>query len=408
MSYSDYEDYYHTESDYDYLYGNNDDNYNCIKSDRKSDGHTFRANILRNYQNAEYTVDIKRPYNKDGIVVTHLDSLIGSISLNRYWNISLRKGKLFDRFISEIEEIANNKKVTYDKGSNMNLTHYFVPSTGLIINSKQNNSNVNFGSVFDNDYNVKERFITIGFNTYSNKYQYKKVKDSLVKINIPITDYNTLYSDNEQRYLPTKFSVGKNNINMTFHHTMTISSLIICPETLIFERIHGDNSNCVKGCSKNKHTISVLKNDPGYITRFNLYYRSSKTHGKWINHGIYQGCSALLTPVKVSFDPVEVDELRIEPIDYVTKFDKVKIHAVGEKLLSNPVADNIVVEYIVKTPRDGKYSKRKICDSCHRVDKDIKFWQFRHKNSIKPRYNSVSNMNYDEVCDLDNYSDFAD
>jgi hypothetical protein len=388
-------------SDYD------DDNYTYIKSDHKSDGHTHRANLRGKLGVSDYMVNVVRPYNMKEIPVTQMDSMI-QINNPYRRDSSLRKGYLFEQFISKIEEIAESKKVRYQKHDNMISTHYYVPVTGFISNP---NKKIYPCSNTSHDFNqysfAKERFIVIGSNRYSTLYSYKKVRDSYVKLAMVDINDQDFYSDNEQKYLSTSTLVRTNYIQLKYHHDISINSLVVYPEKLIFESIHGDGMNCAaKGCNKSKHTINVLKNNPGYITRFTLYYRSSKTQGKWVNHGNYTGCTNMFTPVKVSFDTISVNEIRIVPIHFVNKFDKVKIWAVGETSWSKPIeSGSITVEYVVKTPRDGVYVQSKICDNYHYINREYKEWQNRNKDRIKPRFGSAKIKMHDDCYDFSNFSD---
>ncbi len=381
--------------------------YYYTKPTFKAPSHTFRRNVRATLAERDYKLKIKRPYRGSEIPVTLMDSILSNPVndtifsgfcpeiFNTYRDISLKKTNLFHNFINMIEEIAKNKKTTFDSSTNMVSTHYSVPCSGFISKHKPNFWDKSYCPESSNT-SVKERFIVIGNNRYSNLYTYKKVHDSLVKLNIPDNDDSTMILDNEQQYLPTKTDVKGSYIQMSYHHDINISSIIISPEKMIFDKIHGDNIECVKGCAKDKHTINVLRFNPGYISRFALHYRSSKTNGKWINHGIYQGCNDMFTRVKVSFDSIDVNQLRIVPIDYVNKFDKVKIHAVGQSDMANAPLDDIMVEYIVRTPREGKYAQNKIRDYVHWTNKEYREYQFRLKDRQKPRFVNgyVDNKNY--------------
>ena len=179
-----------------------------------------------------------------------------------------------------IDIAHNNRTVTYS-----------VPACGSFgIPRKPNTYSV------DNQWDIGSgKYISVnGLGYYTNNY-YVRSGDIYTKLNVPKTysdnsSYFNLLNENEQAYCAKSngFSKSANNFTLSYHHDIGITCVIICPEKLRFNPVHGDNT-CIHNCSKPNHCIQVLANNPGYITKFNLYYRSANTNGKWIGLGVFNG-----------------------------------------------------------------------------------------------------------------------
>lgn len=263
--------------------------------------------------------------------------------------ISLNKHSGFDRLIDQIEELAEAKNgPRFCKRANCTVTTYQIPEMG---------DTFRFTDLIPNDTSgqsdtVHERMIQINGATYSNTQLYYPNNIGYAKLKVPKNwnpdvQMNLLDSD-EHSYVSTKISHTANSIDTRYHHEIEISAVCLHPSKPIFEMIHSDAA-CVHDCEKPKHCIRVMTNKPGYITKFDLYYRSSQTGNKWIFHGSYCGSTHQFDSVKIPIEPVVIKELRIVPTQFENSWNKVKVLAIG-KTDSVPVSTDTFIDYVVTIP----------------------------------------------------------
>ncbi len=362
---------------------------------RKASTHTLRK---RNYATpTEYMVNITRPLCDIGIPVTEMDDYVNDKSIfipqsyNEFNNkISLGKKKMYEDFIFYIEEFCISKTEKYDIQNNMNKTIYKVPIIGYIKN--ESDRNYNYQTSMFKEKIQDEKFIMINHKMYSiNKY-YRAFGLNYTEVNIPENYFtNTKPDIGEHYYTSDKMSCLKDNITYSFHHEIKISSLIIKPENMSFKNVHGDNTYSqyerrnTSLMRKKKYFIKVLENDPGFITKFELQYRSDLTNGQWIKHGIYNGNVSIADSVKICFEEIQVKEIKIVPISFHKSFEKVQIKFIGKADVKIST-DDIFVTYEISIPRDGKYLKysSKVLEKKINYGDNLKIWRYGKKN----RYNN--------------------
>ncbi len=386
---------------------------------RKASTHTLRR---RNYTTpTEHIVTVKRFHSEEGIPVTQMDEHISDKTIfcpTSYYqtngmrenNIPLGKKEMYDNFIFNIEELCSSKSVTFDKSSNMNKTVYKVPIIGYFKHDFKKYSQFSMSKIDSddmNDVNVvnDEKFIMIRHKLYSVDKYYREIGLEYGELNIPKNYFDVDKPNETEKYFtPHKISCIKDNITFSFHHDVKISSLVIKPEKMSFKCVHGDNSlsrydrRNTQLMRKQKYSIKVLENEPGFISKFELLYRSELTNGQWVKHGIYNGNAGIADTVKIAFDEIQVKEIRIIPISFHKSFEHVDIKFVGHND-TKPTSDELFVIYEISIPRDGKYLKysSKISDK-YKYSHDDKYWGLKHyRDSKQKRYTREmirESMNY--------------
>ena len=396
-----------------------DSNYICDYNDTKN--YRARKGTIRKCSNryayADYAINVKRPYFDNTYPVTEIDFLLDSSAwagagadgmnvnkFNVYKTFSLRKNGLFDTFINDIEEIAVNRVESVDIARNQKIICYSVPACG------------HFGTPGTikstwphNWYETTGRYISIGGIGYWTKNYYVQSGDIYTKLNVPKSywdnpehELSNLLTECEQTYCAKSGGFVKSNSSFTmgYHHDIPINCVIICPERLRFNMVHADNSSCAHNCSKSKHCIQVLTNNPGYITRFNLYYRSSNTDGKWIGLGIYDGCRNMYEPVKVYFDTIMAKEIRIVPIASHGTISKCKVMSVGPTKSKQVVSKDTVVKYTLMMPLTGIPRQTSVSDNYvwSHYSKDYKYYYTKLKRkelkNSRAKITSVDDIGY--------------
>jgi hypothetical protein len=203
----------------------------------------------------------------------------------------------------------------------------------------------------------RERFIMIDGNKYSKWKLYRRISGRLVPLHLP-TNYDfgvkAIVNDGEQTFRVAKTTIGKSYITMTFPSDVQLSGLSIHPEKLQFESIHSTAIRCHGKCTKLKHCISCLSNDPCYVMSFKIYIRSTLTDG-WIPYGTFSGNTSIFDSTRISFDLIMVKEMRIIPTNYHTGFDKIQLFPIGPSISATPTSNDMFVTYTLVTPRDGTY-----------------------------------------------------
>jgi hypothetical protein len=351
---------------------------------RKAPTHTMRQ---RNYvTEKEFCVIPKRPSCEDGIPLTEMDEYFTDTNVFRSYltsrPIPLGKKDLYDDFVFYIEELCSSKTVTYDKRSNMIKTAYKVPIIGFLKKETVQHSYNSPEYQSQND----DKFIMIHGKLYSLDKYYREVGLEYTEVTIPEGYFSDVRLDTgEHSYIAQKTSCSKDTITFSFHHDVMISSLLIKPEKMTFKNVRGDNTHSrydrrnTSLMRKQKYCIKVLENEPGFISKFELHYRSELTNGQWVKHGIYNGNVSIADSTKISFDEIQVKEIRIVPISVHKSFDRVHIKFIG-KVDVKPKSEEIFVTYEVLTPRDGQYLKysSKVVDkySTNWWNESTKHWKY--------------------------------
>ena len=329
------------------------------------DRHTkIRADCYRLSEIADYYMGILRPSNIEAnlIPITEVDDLLSDndIRLGDY-EMSLGKNYRFTTIIDALKQFSVRETETYDKLCNMKTFIYTVPVIGFIttgLTSPKSIINIS-NPIPDSSRSYQERIIIINGDRYSSHKTYKRVGLRFVPLNIP-ANYNSnittpIVNDDESVFRVSKQDITKDSIKMTFLSEIAISTLSIHPEMMQTDSIHSDIIRCNGTCMKSKHCILVQKNDPGFLTKFELHYRSSLTKGQWLKHGTFSACSSMFDIARIKFDEITVKEIRIIPIAFHKSFDKIKIFPIGLAISKAPISSDMFVTYSVSMPREGHY-----------------------------------------------------
>lgn len=373
---------------------------------RKPESHTMRKTVV--HVPHEYTVEITRPECSDGIPVTEMDQYLNDRAFHRYTYggpimIALHKKDLYERFIFEIEENCVEKTTVYDKQNNVNKTKYKVPAHGLLVDHietpRSDISQQKVETVED-----IQKFIMIRGKMYPVYNYFREVGLEYGKIQLPKNYFSTqsLCEDDETGYCVNKTSFSKDVITYSFHHDMKISSIVLQPELMKFKQVAGDGKFSRYDrqnplvLRKQKHYINVLENDPGYLSKFELSYRSELTNGQWVKHGIFNGNVSITDFTKISFDEIQAKEIRITPLSFHKSFEHIRITFIG-KCEVKPKSEQIFVTYAVSVPRDGKYMKKytKSCDSNAYRSFDSEFREWTKFSQLKKQRNKKRELNYE-------------
>ena len=305
------------------------------------------------------------------VPVTEIDDIIGMSNFShKEIDVSLGKNDMFHTVQDGLDTHATTMVKTFDVYTNIEKRTYTVPVIGYInINSTTTDDidceyfHTGYGytsrnHTSDNTYSdngPRERYIVIDGNTYSTWKKYKRHGGKFVPLNISSDTQSDHLGENEQAFRIAKFSPNKSSITVTLPKETILSGFTLEPEKMIFEKIHSTTIRCGHYCTKKKHHISCLKNDPGFVITFKLFIRSSLTDGQWLSLGTFAGNSSMYDSIRITFENITVTEFRIVPTNFHKAFDKIQITPIGPSISSAPVSDEEFVTYILETPRDGKY-----------------------------------------------------
>ena len=378
-----------------------------ITFERRSNSHTMRKIAMHTVR--EYSVKITRPQytgSENGVYVTEMDEYLGSKAFHHGYNnlpatIALHKNELYEQFIFDIEENCVEKSMTYDKFSNMNKTKYKVPVIGVLVGITHPPSYASQRVTFDDEKEELQKFIMIRGKIYPIWKYFRENGLEYSEIHLPENYFSkkSLCEDGETSYCPQKTSFSKDMMTYSFHHDMKISSIILRPELMKFKQVSSDNRMSRYDRAnpailrKKKYHINVLENEPGFLSKFELHYRSEQTNGQWVKHGIYNGNVSSIDFSKISFDEITAKEIRIIPLSFHKSYEHIRMTFIG-KCNMRPKSEELFVTYEVSIPRDGKYMKYSStnCDSNVTTagNRDWKQWKMHNKkrellNEIRER-----------------------
>ena len=347
-------------------------------------GHTFRHRY-NGYSNGNRgRLECTRPHMKDSTVpITEADSLLSYRDIHTMTYASgygmhgftLQKRELFDDFIEACEEFATEKNVTYDRKTGLDEYEYIVPivdhlnlnkipcrediydpqpcsKKGVNKPKQQQQSKKNKKRSWKY-YEMKKQskaeshYVIIDGNRYNPDYIYKRIAGSVVPI-IMHPNQEIKYDDDEG-FLRSKTSISKTSVTVTFPKDSEVNGIVLNPEPMKFEYVYDTR---VRGGRRNASYIRVLENDPNYIQKFELYYRSSNTDGQWVKHGIFDGNSSMFDSTKIKFDEIVAKEFRLIPITHTGSFEKISVISLMhiEKRCDEPEDDSVT--YTVYLPHD--------------------------------------------------------
>lgn len=317
-------------------------------------GHTFRNRYNYNSNVERNTVHWSRPLMQDGLIpITEVDSLLSYREINTMKSngFNLEKRELFNDFIEACDEFATEKNVTYDYMTGLDKYEYVVPIIDHLNLSKipcrediydpipclkkgnvKPNQQIQSNKSKKNKkrswkyYEMKKQaqidyhYVVIDGNRYNSNYIYKRIAGSFVPIVMhPIQEIK--YNDDEG-ILRSKTSTSNTSITVTFPKDSAVNGIVLNPEPMKFEYVYDTR---VRGGRRNASHICVMTNNPNYIQKFELYYRSSNTDGQWIKYGIFDGNTSIYDSIKIKFDEIVAKEIRIIPITHTGSFEKVSV-----------------------------------------------------------------------------------
>lgn len=365
------------------------------------------VHTMREYCNSIPTTDVDSLLPLAYILMSNAYKVSG----NRYWGKSfpLRHREMYDTFIDALEKDYISKKCIYNKRTGFEQFEYTIQTTGYI----------DFASLYKNDDDIynpiacpkkdyKNQSLPnktcrkIKFRSWRAYNTQKEVDNKINYIYINNNKYsvNNVYKCNGTDFVPVIIHKKANTpilnidevfirnhcsvnvaVNVNFTKDTTLSGLVLNPEPMKFENIYEDfnenfkknikniknikNNNDKKRYQRNRSTrqnkrrfIRCMINDPGFITKFELYYRSSQTNGLWIKYNICNGNVSNHEPTKIVFDDLIIArQIRIVPLSHYKSFEKVIVEFFANKIPIDNDANGSVT-YIVNTPRNirGIYS----------------------------------------------------
>jgi hypothetical protein len=328
---------------------------------RRPTKHTVKKSL--NYESfTNSKLDITRPDDSEMIPITEVDELTNLIPIvpNHIENIILSKKDAFNKVPSTLEYYCTKKTTSYDMFTNIIKITYEVPITGFVNNNNSYNSyktrrSKKILSRKIENPQKRERFIVIGEQIYSCLKTYRPYGNGYIVLNIPakILPIPEIPS-NSQIFRIAKKKVTKNDITFTLIFPVKLNSISIQPESLQFTQVHSTAFTCHGNCTKNKHCITVLENDPGYLSEFKMMIRSPLTNNQWISIGSFVGNNSIFDSTIVSFDEITVKEMRIIPTSYHKSFDKIILNPIGNRIVKNNISSDTVT-YALYISRDGSY-----------------------------------------------------
>ena len=196
------------------------------------------------------------------------------------------------------------------------------------------------------------------------------------------------------QFVRNRRSVGTTALTISFIKDTSLTGFVLEPEPMKFEYVYED-VDARRSQRRNRGFIKCLVNDPGFITKFEVFYRSTLTDGQWIKYNIFDGNDNNHTPTKIVFDEeIVAKEIRIIPLTYVNSFEKIGVTPFTTIIPEekNDMADTVT--YYIETshlPANSYIYKPDVlcCGSsfwrCHNYkkgDKKIKQREFREMCDI--------------------------
>jgi hypothetical protein len=342
---------------------------------RKKNQHTTRKQKpgMTDFPTETYLVINRGKSDSNDIPITEIDEIIGEKYLSNgttYINYS----NYFERLLDSLEKYCIRKQEKYDIQQNMNKTIYSVPVTDIIFNkgtsNVQNKKITTNQNVHDEIHEgCKERFIIIGDKQYSNKNIYHRISNGFVPVKIPNPSLEVdIFSNKENVSIPddlmyvrvekSSFDDKTNTFTFTFPFETSINGINLEP-VVSYTTIHTTMFKCTthghRKCEKPRHCINVIKNY-GFIKKFEIYYRTPSISSKWIFFGKFDGNYSMFSHNLINFDDIIVKEIRIVAIESEGNVNKVSIKPFGKSIAKSIPSDSLQnIEYIIYSPRDGKY-----------------------------------------------------
>jgi hypothetical protein len=372
---------------------------------------------LRKRYNGKYihtgdtVVYCKRVPTNVGIPITKADAYItiGKMFAAANFNsFSARKHGMYDKLIDSLEENCISKKtISYLKNTRdaysaygnhfgTDMIHYTLPVTDhLDLSSlcvydiydpiacekplmmkknkmtQQKSRRIRSWKYYENQKKIQDhrgKFIRINGNQYSVNSVYKRIG----AIYVPIVIHKP--SDAEQ-LSPDEKSVRYHitagiAITLNFSKDTILDGLVLQPEPMKFEYVYEDVNRRSQRTTDRKF-IQCLVNEPGYISKFKLFFRSTDSDGQWIELGIFDGNDSDHDATKIVFDePLTVKELRIVPLTHVGSFEKIVVTPFAKSTSIEKLDTEETLTYVVEVPRSLGETYTLVPDKCVRYTRE--------------------------------------
>jgi len=356
--------------------------------------HTLRKGYYECDQYSQPTLQIQRYHNSefDGIPVTDVDVIDKNGYLmydgrrgNHFWpnpyylGIPLHSARLYKDLLGYIKDAAIKTTRKHDPLKHTVTTSYTVPASGHLINHPRVHTEIvpEKHASFHISSSVSHPIVTRKTEHSSNDSKYNRLKHR------PVVSYNGQLYDSTQYYrksgaslTPITYPFGYGPVHtpiwqechyaridqtqhrtqcliFKFHREQTFCGLRLHPEKMSFDGVHCNEQCKSRPCHKRKHRLQILKTEPGYVTSFEIEYRSN-TIRDWISLGKFTGSTSESEIVDIAFDETVASKFKFTPIEYHKSFAKIScdFFSMGELETVN-ACDEIV--YSVTEPVDGKY-----------------------------------------------------
>ena len=322
------------------------------------------------------------------IPITEVDYLLSYRDLNFFntgpycgKSYSLNKRELFNDVIEACDEFATEKKVTYDKKTGLDKVEYVVPIIDIVNTAKipyaedyydpipcpkkncpcskplqqtKKNKKRSYRYYEAQKKAKSEQFVVIDGNRYNFNYIYKRQACGFVPFVMHPEEEIELTRD--EVTLRSSTVSSKTSITISLPNDSKVTSLILQAEPMKISNHYANFQTQQRRRCRSRNYIRVLENDPKYITKFKLLYRSAVTYGKWIEHGIYDGNTSIFDATKIEFAEIVAKELRIIPLTHTGSFDKVRVTPLTPRTTFVDDAEETDVTYTMYLPH-GKPRK---------------------------------------------------
>lgn len=290
------------------------------------------------------------------IPVTDVDDLFSEFEIsNGTTELTLSKANKFNDVRDALEMYSTSATKTFDSKSNMDKTVYDVPVVGFVKGYISQKTQIKKDD--SPEIHRKERFIIIDDHKYSCDKTYKPHAGMYIPLVFPSVE-SVCIPEDSQYFRLSKNSFDKDIFTCTLPIPFKMSGFSLRPEIFKYEKIHSTAFHCDQKCKKDKHCINVLANNPGFVKRFELSFRSPETGGKWIELGKFDGSNSIFSHDIITFDETLVKEFRINVIEHEGNIEKIRIEPFGKMISSNAVDESSSVTYTLYSPRDGHYVRK--------------------------------------------------
>lgn len=333
-------------------------------------------------------------------------------------SISLRHRDMFDTVIDDLEKHCISKKVTFNMRSGTDITEYVLPVTGYIDSSvlyqdeiynpvacpkkqivKKKTQQPRRRKVRSYRYyeglkanEKKTHYIRINGNMYSVDNVYKRSGTDFVPVIIHKGFGEPILAMNEMS-VRNRHSVGT-AITINFTNDTKLSGFVLEPEPMKFEYVYED-VDTRRSQRRGRGFIKCLVNDPGFITKFELSYRSTQTDGMWVKYNIFDGNDCNHKPTKIVFDEeIVAKEIRIIPLSYHNSFEKVNVNPFTTIIPEEKKDENDTVTYYIES--NNRPNKP------YTYQPDVLCWSssYWRPHNYKKGYKKIRQREFREMCDL--------